>query len=774
MKNVHWFAVRPSNAWMNWRAWPWLAVLAVLPVSGCTVDGQGASAGSAGAGGSAGTAGAAARVSTTWGVGPLSESMNETLATVDPRLGMRQGCEENAPALREATAQRVSAVIDSLFVTYVWRCFPERYAHDYGYVTINGGGGTVSPLPENVSGDAPGEFTGTNNQVADVDEADLVKTDGRYLYLATDAGLRVISAWPPEETRELALVPVPGRARKLFLYEDRLLVYSSYVDVAKSGEFAASVLQRQGTECRYGYDCEFSGDGSGTVLQVYDVANPSAPRLLRELKASGSLIAARRIGAAIHTVLYDGRTRLPPIDVVPEALRGWTPELPDDVACLAAPTYEEADALFRPLHDAAKARVSELPLSELLPQIEDSVTGQRTSPCDGYYAPEAQLAPIGTSEYVLDPPWTWQGFTSVLSFDLHEATGPAQLAALHSRAGAVYASSDALYVGVRGETVSSGASGAAPLRVTALHKFDLRSGAARYVASGVAPGTVLNQFAIDEYAGRLRVAGSTGAAWSEGTVTAVTALEQQGAGLVRVGALSGLAPSEDVRSVRFDRERAFVVTFKKTDPLFLLDVSDPTRMRVEAELKVPGFSTYMQLMDDDHLLTIGLDAEDQGTFGWFQGVQLQIFDVTDANNPRLAHKELIGTRGTSSEALTDHLAFRYVPATGRLSLPMTVCENSAGGGSFGTDLTFSGLLVYRASADSGFEPLGRVAHASQAAAPGTDGAGESCDRWWTDAHSAVKRSLWFDDYVYSISGQALKVNHVDDLARDVAVVPLVN
>ena len=127
-----------------------------------------------------------------------------------------------------------------------------------------------------------------------------------------------------------------------------------------------------------------------------------------------------------------------------------------------------------------------------------------------------------------------------------------------------------------------------------------------------------------------------------------------------------------------------------------------------AELKIPGFSTYMHMMDDEHLLTIGYDADDQGSFAWFTGVMLQIFDVSDPKNPRLTHKDVIGTRGSSSEALTNHLAFNYFAPKDLLALPMTICEGSSGGGSYGTTMTFSGLMVFDVTAASGFSLRGKV------------------------------------------------------------------
>jgi hypothetical protein len=269
---------------------------------------------------------------------------------------------------------------------------------------------------------------------------------------------------------------------------------------------------------------------------------------------------------------------------------------------------------------------------------------------------------------------------------------------------------------------------------------------------------------MDEHNDHLRIATTTGYLPDPATHSTVTVLAQGGSRLVAVGALDQLAPSEDIRAVRFDGKRGFVVTFKKTDPLFVLDLSVPTRPRVRSELKIPGFSTYLHMMDDRHLLSIGLDGDEQGSFAWFTGVLLQIFDVSDPNNPRRTHREVIGTRGSSSEALTNHLAFTYFAPKDLLALPMTICEGGFGGGSYGAQMTFSGLIVYDVTAESGFSLRGRVEHPVSA--------GIGCHNWWADATSQVKRSIVIGDYLLSISGALIKISHLDDLGTDVALIPL--
>src|SRR6185503_10173283 len=165
-----------------------------------------------------------------------------------------------------------------------------------------------------------------------------------------------------------------------------------------------------------------------------------------------------------------------------------------------------------------------------------------------------------------------------------------------------------------------------------------------------------------------------------------------------------IAPDEDIRSVRFDGPRGYLVTFKKTDPLFVLDLSKATAPAVVGELKIPGFSTYMHQLDDTHLLALGYEADDMGSFAYFNGVQLQIFDVTNPTQPSLLHKKVYGTRGSSSSALTDHLGFTYMADRGLLTLPLSICDGG-GNGMFGT-LSFSGMVALDVNMSQGFKELG--------------------------------------------------------------------
>ncbi len=585
-----------------------------------------------------------------------------------------------------------------------------------------GGGEAVGHLWGEHKSETARKVSGTNNQVASVDEADIVKTDGRYVYFAANGALRIANAMSPHM---LSSTPVPGEVRNLFVAGDRAVVYTSSPGAKPP--------------CTYAYDCNFTGDGSRTTITVLDVKDRTKPSVVRSLELSGSLVAARRIGSTVHTVVADGDD-----PAAPAEYETW----PADLETCGTPEAV-VRAKFAKLERENEKKIRARKDVVKFPTLRDG--GSEQPLCNGM---------LRTA--ITDG----KAFTSVVSFDLESDKTAPSTATIRSRPGAVFASADALYVAVAHE---QGAGSrwyswqTSTKEVTELHKFRIgaRAETTKYVGSGTVPGHVLNQFAMDEWYGYLRVATTRGRVPDPKVSSVVSILvEGEGGNLVRVGAIDKIAPGEDIRAVRFEGERGYVVTFKKTDPLFVMDLGHPARPRILGELKIPGFSTYMHRIDRDHLLSIGFDANDHGDFAYFDGVILQLFDVVDPTKPKLIHKEKIGTRGSSSEAATNHLAFNYFREEGLLAIPMTVCEGG-GDGRNGSRVGFSGLLVYDVDPERGFTRLGGVDHHDAREAV-------SCGTWWTKGASAVKRSIFLDDLVYSVAGDRAKVQRISALGRDLA------
>lgn len=572
--------------------------------------------------------------------------------------------------------------------------------------------------------------SGTNNQVVGVDEPDLLKLDSRYVYIVTPTDLLILDAQNPATTISASRLPLEGTPKSLLVSGDRALV------IASTG------VVSQKANCTYAYTCQFAGDGYGTLLLVLDLSDRTKPRLMRRVQLSGSYLAGRMIGSVAHIVTSD---------VFKAPLISWS--YPNITTATAAEGLASLDSQYQ----TAIAAVSAAPVNFTLPTTTD-----KNIPSDGSAATTNTIAPNQMHGSIGIP----GGTLTVTSLDFSTATALYQDLIL-SNPGALYASQDRLYMAIPEEKSNYAGYG---MDATWIHGFTLSGAKATYQGSGRVKGHVLNQFSLDEYQGNLRVATSTGWVPDPLVHSTVSILGWQGNRLVRTGAVDDIAPTEDIRAVRFVGPRGYVVTFKKTDPLFVLDLADPVAPKMQGELKIPGFSTYIHPLDEQHLLSMGYDADDQGSFAFFNGVQLQIMNVADPINPSLLFKETIGTRGSSSEALTDHLAFNYFAAKKMLAIPMTICEGG-GNGTFGDVLTFTGLLVYDVTVEAGFKLHGRVPHP----APSGYFGGTSlpkCSNWWTNASSPVKRSAFIEDYVLSLGDALVKIDPLASLGNSVATFPV--
>jgi hypothetical protein len=357
------------------------------------------------------------------------------------------------------------------------------------------------------------------------------------------------------------------------------------------------------------------------------------------------------------------------------------------------------------------------------------------------------------------------GILSVVTLDLFDASR-FQRTVLLTQPSQLYASHESLYVASVQWWMNWQAGQG---QRTFLHKLDIsRPHRSDYVASGIVQGHLLNQFSMDEHRGYLRIATTETRfreqarnGWENTTVNKVRVLASSGDRLRIVGESEDLAPGERIYSARFVGDKGYVVTFRQIDPLFTMDLSNPRAPRVVGELKVPGFSSYIHPLDDDHLLTIGQDATKEGRV---LGVHVQVFDVSSPARPRrTAHARLSDRDGWSySAAQWDHHAFTYDPHTGVLGVPMTSSASDP-------EKTFIGLVLMKVS-KGGLEELGRISHARIAeitrereCSGATDQTSWQCTQnARQDWRSQIQRSIVMDETIFTISQLGIQAT---DLAR---------
>ncbi len=512
-------------------------------------------------------------------------------------------------------------------------------------------------------------FSGTNVQVEGVDEADLLETDGKYLYLVSGKELIIVDASDGEDLSIVSRVKLEDRQMGIYLSEDRLTLISTRSNRGWANRGYAS----------WGHSSTLNPTTTVTVLDLTDRA---APGQVQKTAFQGSLVSSRMVDGQLRLVLNQSGFRR---FALPQPKLNYTF---NEETGLSGGTYETRNEyLDRVLDDA----------------VDSFLPTYRTYSIDGELLDQEWLMQPNKLQRYPSPR------IIIATFDvLGNDAGPADVETLQADgATEVYSTQDSLYVFEQSSRYFG---------KTSIWKFDFDSEdhSITLNAKGQVAGTLLNQFSVDEYDGFLRVV-TKGRSWRSGASLFV--FEQVGNRLKVVGSVDGLAPGERLHSVRFLGKQAFVVTFKKVDPLFAIDLSDPTNPTVAGELKIPGYSDYLQPIGENYLLGIGRDAPVQG--GLFQEMQISIFDVSDLNDPRLAHRfSLEGGRSTASIATGgrwtqgdgDPHALSYFPSEQILAMPIHRESRRGWSNTPIFDLGEGGLQVFSIDTESGIESIAIIEH----------------------------------------------------------------
>jgi len=272
---------------------------------------------------------------------------------------------------------------------------------------------------------------------------------------------------------------------------------------------------------------------------------------------------------------------------------------------------------------------------------------------------------------------------------------------------------------------------------------------------------------MDEYNGFFRIATTTGhLSWISSEATSRNHVYVLDMDLNIVGRLEDLAPGERIYSARFMGDRCYLVTFKKVDPLFVIDLEDPTNPTVLGQLKITGYSDYLHPYDENHIIGIGKETveAEEGDFAWYQGVKISLFDVSDVGNPKEIDKYEIGDRGTDSPVLSDHKAFLFDRTKNLLVIPVLVAEideekypNGVPPNMYG-DYVWQGAYVFNVTVDQGFVLKGGITHLEG------DSDLKKSGYYFYSSYS-VKRSLYIDNVLYTISDKKIKMNNLEDLTE---------
>jgi uncharacterized secreted protein with C-terminal beta-propeller domain len=491
------------------------------------------------------------------------------------------------------------------------------------------------PVQEQAAAPAPAaaehtdgvNYSGTNVQVQGVDESDIVKTDGEYLYQVKNYEIIIVKAYPANELKVIARIPLLQHPREMYIDHNQLILIQDaaprydYPYPAPLDSASKSIMPPL-----------YPISHNRVLVTVYDTSDKANPVKTDEFGTPGAYLSSRKIDNSIYVI-----------------------------------SNENVYQPFEPVY---------------------SINGQNyTKPYDQIrYFPDMRL----------------NSYVSIAQVRLSPNGSKLSLETFLGSSENVYCSTDNLYVAASHYRPSYYREGLLQdSESTVIYKFAL-GGGVRYVNRGLVPGSVLNQFSMDEYEGYFRIA-TTNQRWS--TDRSSNAVYILNADMKQSGAIQDIAPGERIYSARFMGPRAYLVTFKQVDPLFVIDMN-PADPKILGKLKIPGFSNYLHPYGEHFLIGLGSEVETVGKATRATGLKLSLFDVADVNNPIEVDKTVIGTSGTFSEATGNHKALMIYDNL--LAFPATVYQGEGGYSSF----EFQGAYVYNVS-PQGFILQGRITHLDQ-------------------------------------------------------------
>ena len=621
-----------------------------------------------------------------------------------------------------------------------------------------------------------GDFSTTNVQVAGVDEGDIVKTDGKYVYAVSKKNVYIIDAYPASEAVVLSSVTLDSSPMGIYVNGDKLVVYGYNYDISKNKAYENLKFIRR--------------NSSYTFFKVFDISDRRNPKEERDLNFEGNFVSSRLIGDYVYFVTskydrygayYDDEETLLPLVIE----NGKVLKSDESKAGCYCPDVYYFDIPYRSYNFVTVSSVNIADSGEkiggnvyLLDGVQNNmfVSSGNIYITFTKYVSEEELA-FDVMKEIIVPKLEEKNrlrireIENAKNYVLSRQEKLRKIMMIIER----FAESlteeerkqleEEIKVGLKRkyEDISK------ELEKTVIHKIAINKENVEYKASGEVRGVVLNQFSMNESGSYFYIATTKNRRWSS---FSDLAQEQESysnlyvldGNMEIVGKVEKLAKGERIYSVRFMQDRAYMVTFRRTDPLFVIDLKNPSRPKVLGELKVPGFSSYLHPYDETTLIGLGKETDENGRVTG--GIKLSLFDVSDVSNPKELDKYVLGDSSSNSAALNDHKAFLFSKDKNLLVIPVSmrvsgVVKEELPAPDTGTvvmpdPITFSnfnGAVVF--SIDKyRFNLRGKIDHYDLSAAG---------KKWGYDYNTAVKRSLYIKDALYTLSNMYLKANSLDDL-----------
>ena len=599
------------------------------------------------------------------------------------------------------------------------------------------------------------DYSKTNVQVEGVDEADIVKTDGENIYSLSGKTLYIAKARPAEKAEVLSKIEFKDQPANIYLNGKNLVVYGNDYALYNTGVYK-----------------KFRRRSSYVFFKIFDVSNPSDPKQLRNLDFEGNYAESRMIGDYVYLVVSSYlpfNEKEPVIPRILDSEKDLTPKCfnTDSTSACVLPDIYYFDMPYDNLQNTAVYSINVKKAKEKVNQEiylmsqQQSIYASEKNLYITYskYISEEELTYDIAKEYLL-PKLSERMRIKIKNIDAVSDDVLSRQEKISKVMQVIESYSEALtdeerkkieteleaLVKARFEDITK------ELEKTVIHKVALKGANLEYQSSGEVTGSLLNQFSMDESGEYFRVATTKNRSWSSladaeqsKSYSNVYVLDKN---MKTVGKAENLAKGERIYSTRFMQNRLYMVTFQQIDPLFVIDLQDAKKPRVLGELKIPGFSNYLHPYDNNYLIGLGRDTVANEWGGaTTKGLKLSLFDVRDVKNPKEVDTFTIGGAGSYSEAASDHKAFLFDKKKNLLVIPATINDDSSN-----YQVSFAGDLIFKID-EKGFELRGKISHEAELVGARGD-----------NYNARIKRNLYIDDILYSISDNKIGMNKLSDLS----------
>ncbi len=432
---------------------------------------------------------------------------------------------------------------------------------------------------ENAQSDS-GDFTTTNEQVVGVNEADIMKTDGKFIYYAKNDSIKVYLA---NNGKPILKDEIKARINKekgevigfkeLYIDKNRMIVIGTI-------EKFDNWIKPMDTNINQKSMIWNPDQRSYAYVGVYSVNENGQLKLLKEVEVEGNILTSRKT----NNTLY-----------------------------LLSNKYVYSYGIDN---------------ESKLPMFKDSSVG-------------LNYKELSIDKIMYYPYRPANNYLLITAVDIQNTETPANVEAFLGSGKDIYMTMDSLYVVAEDYSNTLGA-------VSNIARFKIDGLKIGYSGGGLVKGSILNQFSMDEWNGYFKIATHS---WDRESTNSLYILDKN---LEQIGAIENLAVGETIYSVRFMQDKAYIVTFRQIDPLFVIDTSNPFSPKILGELKIPGFSNYLHPISDKILLGIGRDVDEKT--GQQGGIKLSLFDVSDSAKPKEINSIILGDSGSYAEVLNNHKA----------------------------------------------------------------------------------------------------------------------